>query len=569
MLSPLTTRFLSPRATELFNAHCDFVWRRTDRVFACLMTLQFVAGLIVAVTISPKAWEGSQSHVHLHVWTALLLGAVITALPVTLALIWPGRLLTRCVIASGQMLTSGLLIHLSGGRIETHFHIFGSLAFIAFYRDWRVFVPATFVVALDHLVRGFYWPESVYGVLTASPWRSLEHAGWVMFENIFLVRSCLAIIQEMQDIAEKRAQLENTNEIVEIEVRQRTAELSAQALTLQNEIAERKNAETQREDMHRQLMAASRQAGMTEVATGVLHNVGNVLNSVNVSTAMLVTKVQKSESAKVGKIAELLEANANHIGDFVTSDEKGRHIPKFLVELGRHLVGEQSEMLTELDSLTRNIDHIKNIVSMQQKYSRVCGVIETVNLADVVDDAIHISNVALQRHGIKLIREFRDAPAIKVDKHTIMQILVNLISNAKQALADSGRSDKVITIRIRMSPRDDNRVLVEVSDNGVGIPSENLSRVFAYGFTTKAQGHGFGLHSCSLAALQLSGTLTAQSEGPGCGAVFVLELPLVAKSHSSNVLETVPSVSPADSGVSCGPPRVNQAILQVPMEPVS
>src|SRR5580692_10447586 len=213
------------RADSLFHESRNANYRRIDRLFAGLMCFQWVAGVIAALVISPSAWAGSVSHVHIHVWAAIILGGIITIFPVSLAILRPGEALTRHIIAVAQMLMSALLIHLSGGRIETHFHVFGSLAFLAFYRDWRVFIPATIVVAADHFVRGVYWPQSVFGVLAPSPWRWVEHAGWVIFENIFLVRSCLQSVDEMKSIARQRAELESTNEIVERKVLERTADL--------------------------------------------------------------------------------------------------------------------------------------------------------------------------------------------------------------------------------------------------------------------------------------------------------------------------------------------------------
>ena len=184
-----------------------------------------MGGTIVALLISPLAWAGRSSTVHIHLWAALLLGGAIAAFPITLALARPGAHVTRHAIAIGQMLYAGLLIHLTGGRIETHFIVFGSLAFLAFYRDWRVLITATVVVALDHLLRGLLWPESVYGVLSASLWRTIEHAWWVVFEDLFLIAACLQGIQEMRGIAEHRAQLESVNNFVENQVQARTQEL--------------------------------------------------------------------------------------------------------------------------------------------------------------------------------------------------------------------------------------------------------------------------------------------------------------------------------------------------------
>ncbi|MDQ2800968.1 MAG: diguanylate cyclase [Armatimonadota bacterium] len=202
------------RTAFIFAQHQQSIFKRTDHLFAFLMALQWLACLAAAHWISPQTWAGPVSRTHLHVWAALFLGGAITTLPVFLALTHPGRPLTRHVIAVAQMLMSALLIHLTGGRIETHFHIFGSLAFLAFYRDWRVLLSATVVTAADHFLGGIYWPQSVYGVLSASPWLWVEHAGWVAFEDVFLTISCLQSVREMQGIAERQAKLEATHEIV-------------------------------------------------------------------------------------------------------------------------------------------------------------------------------------------------------------------------------------------------------------------------------------------------------------------------------------------------------------------
>lgn len=221
------SRTLQQRSHQILSEHQLVVWRQTDRLFAGLLIFQYLVGIAAAFWISPRAWEGLSSQTHPHVWAAMLLGAAIISLPVYLAFFCPGRSVTRHTIAVSQMLYSALLIHLMGGRVETHFHIFGSLAFLAFYRDWKVLVTATVVIAADHLIRGIYWPQSVFGVLTASPWRAFEHAGWVLFEDFFLLLSCRSSLREMQDIALQQATLESTNELVETQVREQTAELSA------------------------------------------------------------------------------------------------------------------------------------------------------------------------------------------------------------------------------------------------------------------------------------------------------------------------------------------------------
>jgi two-component system sensor histidine kinase/response regulator len=203
---------VAARTQELFEAHRQSVFRRTDHLFAGLLLFEWVAGVAAACWISPRTWEGTQNGLHPHVLAAIFLGGAIISLPLILALVSPGKTITRHVIAVAQMLMSALLIHLTGGRIETHFHVFGSLAFLAFYRDWRVLISASVVVAADHFLRGIFWPQSVYGVLAASQWRWLEHAGWVLFEDCFLIQSCLLGVREMRATAERQAQVESTNE---------------------------------------------------------------------------------------------------------------------------------------------------------------------------------------------------------------------------------------------------------------------------------------------------------------------------------------------------------------------
>jgi hypothetical protein len=196
------------RAEEDYNHRIGDVYRGTDRMFMWLMLGQWLFGVLVASTLSPYGWEGKQQVIHLHVWVAILGGAAISGLPLALAWLRPGATLTRHVIAVSQMLWSALLIHLSGGRIETHFHVFGSLAFVGFYRDWKVLLTATVVVAADHFLRGMFWPESVYGVANAEWWRFLEHAFWVVFIDAFLVLACLRGVRELREIAERNAQIE-------------------------------------------------------------------------------------------------------------------------------------------------------------------------------------------------------------------------------------------------------------------------------------------------------------------------------------------------------------------------
>ncbi|HVS54613.1 MAG TPA: PAS domain-containing protein [Opitutaceae bacterium] len=292
---------------------------------------------------------------------------------------------------------------------------------------------------------------------------------------------------------------------------------------ISKDITDLKDAEEKLAQLHRQLLETSRKAGMAEVATGVLHNVGNVLNSVNVSATLVSDQVRHSKTVSIAKLAALFDQHKADLAGFLTTDPRGQMIPGYLGTLGELLLAEQAEMLKELAHLRKNVEHIKEIVAMQQSYASASGVIETVSVPDMVEDALRINSGSFARHSVDVFRDYQARPVVTTDKHKVMQILINLLRNAKYACDESGRTDKVITVR---STSDGQRVRIAIIDNGVGIPAENLTRIFSHGFTTRKHGHGFGLHSGALAAKELGGALHVQSEGAGKGAVFTLEIPL-------------------------------------------
>jgi PAS domain S-box-containing protein len=294
------------------------------------------------------------------------------------------------------------------------------------------------------------------------------------------------------------------------------------AVTVIQDTTERKFQEMELERVHKELMTASREAGMAEVATNVLHNVGNILNSVNISASLVAERLRQSKAGGVARLAALLLEQGARVGEFITEDERGKRVPEYLAALGEQLQGDQRAALEELTLLRDNLEHIKDTVTMQQSYAKLCGVTETVEVADLVEDSLRLNAGAFARHGVALRREFAETPPINVDKHKVLQILVNLVRNAKYACDDSGRSDKLITLRIERTAQG---VRISVIDNGIGIPPENMGRLFQHGFTTRESGHGFGLHSGALAAQELGGTLRAESDGAGRGAAFVLDLP--------------------------------------------
>jgi signal transduction histidine kinase len=285
-----------------------------------------------------------------------------------------------------------------------------------------------------------------------------------------------------------------------------------------------KEAEAKLHATQQQLIAASRLAGMAEVATGVLHNVGNVLNSANVSATLVREQLHNSEVPTLERVAGMLQDHTADLAAFLTTDPKGRMLPQFIVQLSARLSREHAALCEEHEQLARNVEHLKEVVAMQQGYACVSGLLEKTRLADLIDDALRINAAGLMRHGIEVVQHYGEVPEIPVDRHKVLQILVNLVQNAKYALDEADRTQR--RIEITMAVTAENRMQIVIADNGVGISRENLVKIFSHGFTTRRNGHGFGLHSGANAAREMGGTLAASSEGPGRGATFTLELPL-------------------------------------------
>lgn len=276
-------------------------------------------------------------------------------------------------------------------------------------------------------------------------------------------------------------------------------------------------------ELQRQLVDASRRMGMADVASTVLHNVGNVLNSVNVSAGVVVDRVRRSKLRGLTQAAEMIRSHEGDRGWLFTQDEKGKRLPDFFCMLADASNEEREGILKELETLQRNVDHIKVIVSTQQSHAKGGGVTETLFLSELLEDALKVSFDAHERYHV--VCDLQGPERVTVDRHKLLQILLNLMSNARHAVRDGDTRNGRITIRTRTI--DSERFAIEISDNGIGIAPENLRKIFTHGFTTKKNGHGFGLHSSSCAALELNGSLTASSEGARLGARFVLELPVV------------------------------------------
>jgi two-component system NtrC family sensor kinase len=311
--------------------------------------------------------------------------------------------------------------------------------------------------------------------------------------------------------------LQEAKDLLEHRVADRTREL-------QEEIHAKDRAHRELAEAQQNLMRLSRLSGMAEVATSVLHNVGNVLNSVNVSTTLVSEKMQALKVDNFTATVAMLNQHEADIAAFLAHDPKGSRILPYLTKLEKQFQEERQTMLVELEQLRSHVEHIKGIVATQQSYAKVSGLVEDVCLENLVDDACRILQTGFERHKIIIERDFADVPPFSTEKHAVLQILLNLIRNAKDAIKLADHSERRIHIRIQ--PHGGQFVRLQVIDSGVGIAPEDLTRIFSHGFTTKPGGHGFGLHSSALDARKLGGSLSAASDGPGRGATFTLELPL-------------------------------------------
>jgi signal transduction histidine kinase len=320
---------------------------------------------------------------------------------------------------------------------------------------------------------------------------------------LLLVYLAIHLMRSFTVINRVNKALQTANEDLELRVEERTRELK---------------------DTQSELLDTARQAGMAEIATNVLHNVGNVLNSVNISADLVSRKLRGSKALGLGKAMQLINDHQGDLGTFLTDDPKGKLLPGYLNQLVDAIALEQQGMTDELAQLTKSVDHIKDIVATQQSYAGANSLMEPLHISELLEDALRMNSGALTRHHVTVVKEYGDVPQVMGDKHRLLLILINLISNAKYAMSDLTNRPRQMTLGVKIV--EDKILQVSVKDDGEGIAEENMTRIFSHGFTTRKEGHGFGLHSCALAAIEMNGHLTAHSDGPGKGALFTLQIPL-------------------------------------------
>jgi signal transduction histidine kinase len=343
------------------------------------------------------------------------------------------------------------------------------------------------------------------------------------------VRGALVSFHDVTELDRANSQLKDANSELEasrVQILQKNQELEVTNANLHVEINERKKAEAEKQKLYQQLMQASRQAGMADVASSVLHNVGNVLNSINVSTDILLKTLKKPMVGDVCRIASLFHEHQHNLQDFLTADPKGKQIPSYLGLVAESLSGSHQTVQGELDSLVKKIDYIKQVIMSQQDIARAGNIREPASAEDLVEQALLMALPEPETCQIQIVREYGQVPTMMTDRYQVSQVLVNLITNAKNAMVEHSGNMRRLTLRIGV-PSAGACARFEVIDTGCGIKPEHLLRLFTQGFTTRKTGHGLGLHSSAIIVKNLGGTLHAQSAGEGCGAIFTLDLPLV------------------------------------------
>ena len=323
----------------------------------------------------------------------------------------------------------------------------------------------------------------------------------------YLERKSLELYYANQQLLSVRHELEHR-------VEQRTHELWEANARLQAQMRDR-------EELNRRMVELSHQAGKAEVATEVLHNVGNVLNSVNVSARVVDQLLEGQLDDSLLRVTAMLRGEKN-LATFFSQDPRGKLLPQYIEKLAERNGSEIRKAREELLALMTHLEHIMAIVATQQENARISGLHEVVAIPDLMDNALLLYSKSLTKHRIEIVRDYQDHSRQLVERQKVMQVLLNLIKNAKEAINEGPGEHRVLTLGVH---REDRFIALSVTDSGKGIAAENLTKIFHHGFTTRSSGHGFGLHSCANLAAEMGGELRVSSEGAGMGARFTIRLP--------------------------------------------
>ncbi len=547
------------RSKQLFEQDRLSLFKRVDKMFLVLLYFEWALATLIAIALSPQTWDGPQSFIHFHVIEAFLFGGVLISLPTLAVVKHSGQVLTRHILAIAQMLMCGLLIQFTDGRIESHFSIFGALAFLAFYRDWKVLVTASLVVAIDHFFRGIFWPESVFGEITVNPWRWVEHTAWVIFEDLFLIPACLQSNREMQSIAFRQAQIEAQNLIIQRDNEAKmfalvngavdgivsmddsgTIESVNKALARMFGYSERelvgKNASVllNHTTKFEELIEASKKS--TSVPLEILMKPrAEAAIPVEISISEVHLNDRKFYTAIIRDISERKEVELR-VSEFysVVSHELRTPLTSIrgalgLVEGG--IVGKVSPEVLELITIARNssdrlIRLINDILDLRKiEAGKIELRLGPIALSDMVQKTVSgITGYSVEKNVSVTTNVDFDAD-ICVDSDRIIQVLTNLLSNAIKF------SEQGETVELKAVHRDDEHIRFSVIDHGIGLDERDQERLFQKfqqldsSDSRKSEGTGLGL-AISKALVEFHGGTMGVNSQKGVGSEFWIELPL-------------------------------------------
>jgi two-component system, sensor histidine kinase and response regulator len=594
--APALNESIKSRAEKLFSEHDQQVSRKIDRLFAVLMLLEWAGGIVTAIVWSPRVWAGTYSDVHIHLEMAFWLGLAMISLPIFLVWWQPGKVITRHIVAAGQLMLTALLIHLSGGRIETHFLVFGSLAFLAFYRDWPVLITGSVVVVLDHLLRGLIMPQSVYGVATAQPWRFIEHAAWVCFADVFFIMSCISGKREMRDIALTRSELEATNEIIEKEVIARTAEVNANEQRFRTLCSSAPVTIFETDSGGSWTYASNRWNELTglNIQSALGHHwqdiidpedrprvVSSWLAAVNEATdwthefrvnfqdrptrwvrvmataCRSGTEDDNGKTQFIGTLEDITKPKEHEDQskrmlllqqreDFMAMLTHDLKIPivganRILSLMIEGIIGplskKQLSLLEQL--LDSNSVLLRNIQNLVETYRFEQGgenfYMQRVDLSKLVQTCVDEMRGSLQRKELDISVEFESEETFVCgDQNALSRIMQNLLDNAIKFTPENGQ------VSVSVTCSGDQRIL-RVKNSGSYIPLETRQKLFQrYSQGEEGRkytgGSGLGLYVCRQIAEAHNGSIVCESYHNE-GTIFVVTLPAMAATTDGEVRE--------------------------------